>query len=243
MIRNLALILAVALMASMGCGEAPATEETAEEPVEEIFEEIVVISPIADPGTLTYYRDQTGEVLYIEVTGDETGSVWGTDIYTDDSYLAAAAVHAGVLAQGETDIVMVTLLPGEDSYEGTIHNDVASMDYGEWSGSYSVEVILIDYEIAAIPDPGTLFSYRDQVGETFTFEVTGDASASVWGTYFYTDDSNLAAAAVHAGVLEDGETGLVEVTILPGEESYTGSTQNDVTSWDYGSWSGSYIVE
>lgn len=98
-------------------------------------------------------------------------------------------------------------------------------------------------EEPAEEDPGTLTSYRDQVGETFTFEVTGDASASVWGTDIYTDDSYVAAAAVHAGILEDGETGLVEVTILPGEESYTGSTQNDVTSWDYGTWSGSYIVE
>lgn len=235
MVRNLALILAVALMASMGCGEAPATEE----PVEDI----VVISLIVDPGTLTYYRDQTGNVLYIEVTGDEMGSVWGTDIYTDDSYLATAAVHAGVLAPEETDIVMVTLLPGEDIYEGTTRNDIVSMDYGEWSGSYSVDVILFDYEIAATPDPGTLTYYRDQVGETFTFEVTGDASAGIWGTDIYTDDSSLAAAAVHAGVLEDGETGLVEVTIFPGEESYTGSIQNDVTSSDYGPWSGSYIVE
>lgn len=249
MVRNLALVFAVALVAFMGCGEAPATEEpveTAEEPVEEIIEEIeeiVVILPIEDPGTLTYYRDQTGDVLYIEVTGDDAGSVWGTDIYTDDSYLATAAVHAGVLAPGETDIVMVTLLPGEDAYEGTTRNDIESMNYGEWSGSYSVEVILFDYEIAATPDPGTLTSYRDLVGETLTFEVTGDGSASVWGTDIYTDDSNLAAAAVHAGVLEEGETGLVEVTILPGEDSYTGSTQNDVTSWDYGSWFGSYIVE
>ncbi len=104
---------------------------------------------------------------------------------------------------------MVTLLPGEDIYEGTTRNDIASMDYGEWSNSYSVDVIPFDYEIAATPDPGTLTSYRDQVGETFTFEVTGDAAASVWGTDIYTDDSNLAAAAVHAGVLEDGETGLV----------------------------------
>ncbi|MCK5785346.1 MAG: hypothetical protein KAH54_02165 [Candidatus Sabulitectum sp.] len=93
------------------------------------------------------------------------------------------------------------------------------------------------------PDPGTLTSYRDQTGESFTFQVTGDAEATVWGTVIYTDDSYLAAAAVHAGILADGETGVVVVTILPGEEAYTGSTQNDVTSWDYGQWSGSYKVE
>ena len=98
-------------------------------------------------------------------------------------------------------------------------------------------------EVPAMEDPGNLTAYRDQVGESLTFKVTGDAEASVWGTDIYTDDSYLAAAAVHAGALEDGETGTVVVNILPGEEAYTGSTQNDVTSWDYGSWSGSYTVE
>ena len=28
-----------------------------------------------------------------EVTGSDSGSIWGTDVYTDDSNLAAAAVH------------------------------------------------------------------------------------------------------------------------------------------------------
>ncbi len=234
-------------MVFMGCGEAPAVDEPVadqtEDVEEEVIEDILVIQPIADPGNLTAYRDQTGEVLYIEVTGSDFGSVWGTDIYTDDSYLAVAAVHAGLLSLGETDILEVTLLPGQDSYEGSTSNDIPSMDYGEWNGSYSVDFIYEDYELAAMIDPGNLTTYRENVGETFFFEVTGDAELMVWGTDIYTDDSNLAAAAVHAGVLEDGETGIVEVTILPGEDAYSGSEQNDVSSWDYGSWSGSYSVE
>ena len=92
-------------------------------------------------------------------------------------------------------------------------------------------------------DPGNLTTYRENVGETFSFQVTGDAELTAWGTDIYTDDSMLAAVAVHAGVLEDGETGIVKVTMLPGEEAYTGSEQNDVESLDYGSWSGSYSVE
>ena len=246
MAKNLVIIPAVALMVLMACGEAPATEEpveTTEEHAEEVIEETIIVTPLEDPGNLTAYRDRTGEVLYFLVTGDEVGSVWGTDIYTDDSHLATAAVHAGVLAHGETDVVMVTLLPGEESYEGSTWNDITTFDYGAWSGSYAVEFAFVDYELAAAHDPGTLTAYRDRNGEFFTFEVTGDAEASIWGTDIYTDDSYLAAAVVHAGLLEDGETGVVTVTILPGEEAYTGSIQNDVTSWDYGSWSGSYIVE
>jgi len=95
----------------------------------------------------------------------------------------------------------------------------------------------------ALPDPGNLTEYRDNAGETFRFQVTGNADQSVWGTDVYTDDSSLAAAAVHAGVLEDGEDGVVTVTILPGEDGYTGSDRNGVISMDYGSWPGSYKVE
>ena len=45
----------------------------------------------------------------------------------------------------------------------------------------------------------------------------GATSGTVWGTHTYTDDSSLAAAAVHAGVLEPGQAGfdrLVEVAAL-----------------------------
>ncbi len=118
MVRNFVIILAVALLALMGCGKAPAME---------------------DPGNLTIYRDQVGESLTFQVTGDASASVWGTDIYTDDSYLAAVAVHAGILEDGETGTVVVTILPGEESYTGSTRNDVTSWDYGSWSGSYAVE--------------------------------------------------------------------------------------------------------
>lgn len=91
-----------------------------------------------------------------------------------------------------------------------------------------------------LPDPGNLVGYRDRVGQTFAFRVTGSASGSVWGTGIYTDDSTLARAAVHAGLLQVGQTGVVRVTILPGQQSYQGSTQNGVNSGNYGSWSGSY---
>ena len=40
--------------------------------------------------------------LVCEVTGSSQGTVWGTDLYTDDSSIPAAAVHAGVLKDGET---------------------------------------------------------------------------------------------------------------------------------------------
>ena len=39
--------------------------------------------------------DPIGATYYFRVTGDTTGTLWGTDVYTGDSALATAAVHAG----------------------------------------------------------------------------------------------------------------------------------------------------
>ncbi len=94
-----------------------------------------------------------------------------------------------------------------------------------------------------LPDPGNLVSYRGQNDTVLYFEVTGKTTGGVWGDGIYSDDSELATAAVHAGVLADGETGVVKVTILPGQEEYGSSENNGVTSWSYGEWSGSYKVE
>ncbi|WP_461475179.1 LCCL domain-containing protein [Pararhodobacter aggregans] len=97
--------------------------------------------------------------------------------------------------------------------------------------------------IEVLPDPGNMTAYRGQTGTTLHFEVTGAGSGSVWGSDVYTDDSRLARAAVHAGLLQVGQTGTVAVTVLPGQQSYTGSTRNGVQSATYGQWSGSYRFE
>lgn len=88
--------------------------------------------------------------------------------------------------------------------------------------------------------PTNLVSYRNKVGQTFQFTVTGSTSGAVWGTDAYTDDSSVARAAVHAGVVGVGETKTVAITILPGQASYAASTRNGIASSSWGAWSGSY---
>src|SRR5262249_23617549 len=81
-----------------------------------------------------------------------------------------------------------------------------------------------------LPDPGNLTGYHDKIGKTFLFKVTGSGTGSLWGTGVYTSDSLLAAAAVHAGVLKPGQTGLVKVTIVAPPPTFAGSTQNGIRS-------------
>jgi hypothetical protein len=91
-------------------------------------------------------------------------------------------------------------------------------------------------------DPGSLTNLANMVGKTYHFRVTGAVNGTVWGTGVYTSDSPLATAAVHAGVLQVGQTGVVKVTIVPAQEAYQGTTQNGVTTSDYGPWPGAYRV-
>ena len=77
-------------------------------------------------------------------------------------------------------------------------------------------------EVAAagtLLDPGALHLYQNQIGKTLSFRVTGPPAAigmqmGVYGTDVYTLDSSLAAAAVHAGAIQAGKTGVVRVTIV-----------------------------
>jgi len=94
--------------------------------------------------------------------------------------------------------------------------------------------------IAVDADPGHLVNYRPYVGQFFSFQITGSADGSVWGSGIYTDDSRLAKAAVHAGLLSIGQTGIVTAQILPGQGSYASTTQNGITTASWGSWPGSY---
>lgn len=208
---------------------------------------------LADPGTVGIYRGQDGKTFLFDVTGSTSGSLWGTTEYTDDSNLATAVVHAGLLRSGERGTVRVTIRAGRSEYEGTTRNGVTSSSYGSWGGGFMVELVrketaLKDPGTGKLPpglldDPGTVDGYRGQIGKVLLFRVTGTNSGSVYGTDYYTDDSSLATAAVHAGALRNGETGVVRVTILRGTRSYQGSTRYGVTSSGWDSWYGSFSVE
>ncbi len=93
----------------------------------------------AVPRSLRGIATAPGQVLVYQITGSTGGYVWGTDIYTDDSSIAAAAVHAGLLQPDETGTIMVTILAGRETYRGSARNGVASRDYPSWARSYTLQ--------------------------------------------------------------------------------------------------------
>ena len=61
------------------------------------------------PLTMIDLCDPVGATYYFRVTGEAAGPLWGTDVYTGDSAIAVAAVHAGLVKAGESAIVKITV--------------------------------------------------------------------------------------------------------------------------------------
>ena len=71
--------------------------------------------------------------------GGKESSVWGTDIYTVDSSICNAAVHAGKLTSESGGSVTIELRPGESSYKGSTRNGIKTNDYGKYGQSFAVK--------------------------------------------------------------------------------------------------------
>ena len=158
---------------------------------------------LPDPGNVNFAEADIGKVFYYNVTGATAGgAIYGTDIFVPGSFLAMAAVHSGVLKEGQHGVVKVTALPGQQTYNASTRNGVTSNPFGTCTISFKVERAYGFMTLSSakvLPDPGTLTTYRGQNGKTFLFEVTGTTDRSIAGTDIYTDDSALSMAAVHAG--------------------------------------------
>ena len=83
-----------------------------------------------------------------------------------------------------------------------------------------------------LPNPGNLQIYNGMIGQSFTFNVTGKAEGMVIGTGIFASNSDLAAAAVHAGLVKVGESKSITASMVPSPDSFQGSSSNGVTSSD-----------
>jgi len=70
--------------------------------------------------------------------GAVIGTIWGTDIYTTDSQLAMAAVHAGAIKAGETGIVRVKIVRAPPIFTASRRNGVLSQPFGRYPAAYQV---------------------------------------------------------------------------------------------------------
>jgi LCCL domain/Cohesin domain len=68
--------------------------------------------------------------------GTISSRLWGTDLYTDDSSICTAAVHAGLITTARGGTVTIEIRPGASSYTGSPRNGVTSASWGSWDGSF-----------------------------------------------------------------------------------------------------------
>ncbi len=202
----------------------------------------------AAPANMKAYRGKNGNIYTFQVTGKTGGRIWGgsDNVYTDDSEIATAAVHAGVLRAGQSGTVRIQVLSGRSIYPSLSRNGVTSNQYGSWDGSYQIlsgnASSSSSSNTQASAAPANMKAYRGKNGSVYTFQVTGKTGGRIWGgsDNVYTDDSDIATAAVHAGLVSPGGTTVIKVTVLSGRSSYPSLSRNGVTSIQYGSWDGSY---
>ena len=102
------------------------------------FPEGLTVIKLSSNANMTSYNSKTNEIYGVLVTASNSGSLWGTEIYTSDSTVAKAVIHMGLAQAGETVLVKIQMLPGQSSYVGTTQNGITSSSYGSYSASYKV---------------------------------------------------------------------------------------------------------
>ncbi|MEQ1637180.1 MAG: LCCL domain-containing protein [Methylococcales bacterium] len=190
------------------------------------------------------FRNNNNTPYYFYVTGSGSGSVYGDGIYTDDSSIAKAAVHAGIIPLGQKGVIKVTPLPGQDNYVASSKNGVSSASYGSWTGSYKIEAD-DGGDNSVIPAPKTMSDFTAYPGDVYLFSITANKEGgAVWGSNVYTYDTAIEAAAVHAGVLTDGAEGTIRVVMGPKQGAFLGSYDagRNFKSNPYGPYDASYSV-
>ena len=195
----------------------------------------------------TAFRGRNGERFTWDCPSYGTAaSIYGTDLYTDDSSVCTAAVHAGVISLAGGGSVTIEIRPDAGSYAATTRNRITSNAYGPWVGAYAI--------VAATPvNPGVAAganawsasanAYRAWIGAQYEYNCPANGSVyRIWGTNTYTDDSSVCTAAVHAGLITVKKGGKVKVEMRDGLAAYRASKRNGITSAKYGAWPGSFIV-
>lgn len=227
-------------------------------------------APPATPTTwtqsATQFRAQTGQTLSFMCPPNGTpGSVWGSDLYSDDSSICTAALHSGRVTLAAGGIVSIVIAPGAPAYLPTMRNGVTTRPWGAWTGSFTIVggaapglvAVPVGAAVPTPPPPPPVVA--NGAPTPVTWSTNGASIAplgqsvlagcppngmvgSMWGTDVYTSDSSVCSAAVHMGLITAASGGVVRVTGAPGLPAYPGTARNGVTSSSWPSYGSSFTV-
>ena len=178
-----------------------------------------------------------GDVMLCTCASDAmSGSVWGSDVYTSDSSVCAAARHAGAVSINGGAVVL-TGEDGQESYEGSERNGVTTRDWRSYGSSFTVVAANTMIDLAQC---SVLPSDVDR--QTCHCPEGRGNTGSIWGYGPYTSDSDICSAARHTGIIgSDG--GIVTVLRAQGLGAYSAGTSNGVTSSAWSSYGSSIVFD
>jgi hypothetical protein len=203
--------------------------------------------PAACVGSCVNYQCEAiqsiwGGTIHINIQGSDTPSVWGDGPYSEDSVTGTAAVHAGRVAVGQSALLAIQCVGTLPSFGSSTSHGVTTTP---WPSAWQAFV----FGTAPVPEATTCYhSWCAKTkcvaqGQVFELVVTGQTSGdSVWGDIVYTDDSDARVAAVHSGVLSDGETATLVFSCHGYQASFAAATRATITTTAYGAWGHSWSM-
>jgi len=115
----------------------------------QIFTSVAI--PLTGVSDMTSFTTaDIGKIYKMTITG-ASGGGWGTDIYTNDSYIPAMAVHAGVLTIGQTKEIYIKVVEGKNNYTASTRNGITTSDWGGWDLSYQFVSAPMSYKATTSP--------------------------------------------------------------------------------------------
>jgi hypothetical protein len=95
------------------------------------------VIPILWNTSAVQFKPDVGNTYTFECPKNGTASIaWGSDVYTADSSICTAAVHAGKITLDAGGQVTIEMRPGRSAYGGTLRNGITSQTYGSYPNSF-----------------------------------------------------------------------------------------------------------
>lgn len=95
------------------------------------------VQPIAWSTSASLFKQDVGRTYTFMCPREGTAQiVWGSDVYTTDSSICTAAVHAGLITLEGGGEVTIEFKGGRQVYGSTTRNGITSYTYGEYPHSF-----------------------------------------------------------------------------------------------------------
>ena len=138
-------------------------------------------------------------------------------------------------------------IPMKILFQGMILDDDKDLNYYDLEDGDQI-MVLNYYEAGGPPLENNNYdtninavNKRENIGNTYYYKIKGSTEGTVWGDHIYTDDSNIAKAAVLEGKCNIGQEKIVAIKMIEGKSSYSSCNKNEISSVSYGSWPASYV--